>query len=115
MAWSGRPRRAPELIAHRRLCRGRLLSMLLRRHPGRLGRTPGSLAARANYTARLAIEALAAREALEARHDEDRQARTAYRACTGHVPGGTSRSSIYVMTQSPDTPKNTEIMRRLNA
>src|SRR6266851_3309801 len=68
---------APELIAHCRLRRGRLLSLLLRRHPGRPRPDTWLVRNGPNSTARLAIEALAAREALEARHDEDCQTRTA--------------------------------------
>src|SRR6266851_2283035 len=77
---------APELIAHRRFCRGRLLSLLLRRHPGRPRPDTWLGQRRANSTTPLAIEVLAAREALEARHHEDRQTRTARAPALQRVP-----------------------------
>jgi hypothetical protein len=61
MAWYGRPRRAPELIAYRRLREGRILSLFLLRRPGRAAEHLARPEA-AQLRRPLAIEVLAARE-----------------------------------------------------
>jgi hypothetical protein len=83
MAWYGRPRRAPELIAYRRLREGRLLSLFLPRRPGRaaehLARPEAAQLRRA-----LAIEVLATREALKTLARRGSPARTARSRVAAH-------------------------------